>query len=156
MPRKAPVITIEEFKEKFYTSVAKIEDKGTYEYSSFTPTPTIDKDLSKIEFDWENQADCYWKCRLANRQDQNSSGWEVLDNRLLVYWMWAGGDWESPVSFIIYWDGKKFRAYIPEEGNTFNKQKRSAWGNNDEDEEKAPEADFELMKKDIIKRIQIS
>lgn len=48
----------------------------------------------------------------------------------------AGGDWEEPVFFIIYfdWDGKS-RLYIPENGNVFCKEHRCAYGSCDSDKE---------------------
>lgn len=44
----------------------------------------------------------------------------------------AGGDWESPVFFIVYLDGKKLRAYVPKEGNPWNTTTKSAYGNDEE------------------------
>ena len=45
-----------------------------------------------------------------------------------------GGDWEIPVLFFIYWDGKKFRGYIPTKGNTFNRKEKRSLGNRGDDE----------------------
>lgn len=36
----------------------------------------------------------------------------------------AGGDWEEPFMFIVYWDGTQFRAYIPWKGNCFRADKK--------------------------------
>jgi len=41
---------------------------------------------------------------------------------------YAGGDWECPVCFIIYFDGSKVRAYIPLKGNAINKLENTAFG----------------------------
>ncbi|HEY4514599.1 MAG TPA: hypothetical protein VJJ22_00345 [Candidatus Paceibacterota bacterium] len=49
---------------------------------------------------------------------------------------YAHGDWEYPVFFIIYLDadGKTLRSYLPKKGNVFNPKKKSAFGNNEEDD----------------------
>lgn len=44
----------------------------------------------------------------------------------------VNGDWENPVAVFVYWDGKKYRGYIPTHGNAINTINRSAFGN-DED-----------------------
>lgn len=49
----------------------------------------------------------------------------------------AGGDWESPVCFFVYFDGNKFRGYIPLKGNAINRNNNTAFqGNGDEEEAK--------------------
>lgn len=45
---------------------------------------------------------------------------------------YAGGDWENPILFYLYFDGSSFRAYIPTYGNSFNRSTMTALGNNDE------------------------
>ena len=42
------------------------------------------------------------------------------------------GDWEEPVAIFVYWDGKKYRGYVPTRGNAINTINKSAFGN-DED-----------------------
>lgn len=67
----------------------------------------------------------------------------------------CGGDWEIPVFGIIYFDGKNFMCYVPEDGNCFNKKRMEAWGNNDGDKEIMDKIDVEtaydldLMNNDI-------
>ena len=46
-----------------------------------------------------------------------------------------GGDWEYPLCVFAYWDGKHVRAYIPEKGNTYRRDLKKAFGNEDDDEE---------------------
>jgi hypothetical protein len=46
-----------------------------------------------------------------------------------------GGDWEEPILFMVYWDGKTFRGYIPERGNQYNRDTKGALGNNEEADE---------------------
>lgn len=47
-----------------------------------------------------------------------------------------GGDWESPIFFVIYWDGKELRGYIPTKGNSFDRFRKIALGNDDEEDAK--------------------
>lgn len=42
----------------------------------------------------------------------------------------AGGDWESPVCFFIYYDGEKLRGYVPLKGNALCRDTKMAFGNN--------------------------
>lgn len=44
----------------------------------------------------------------------------------------AGGDWECPVCFIVYFDGSKIRAYIPLKGNAINRNTHAAFGGDTE------------------------
>lgn len=66
----------------------------------------------------------------------------------------GGGDWEEPVAFIIYWDGKNFRGYVPTEGNCFDLASKAAIGT-------APEGavgrefDVAAMKADVAERISV-
>jgi len=83
--------------------------------------PQVKKDLAKVEFDFENE-DCNNGCN-------HIKYFQVAPNGLPYWGMDAGGDWEVPVFFIIYWDGKKLRGYIPTEGNTWNTDTKSAYGN---------------------------
>jgi hypothetical protein len=112
------------------------------------------QDLAKVEFDFENRS-CsdnfgkYTKSLIGIHQTK--SGITFLGCN-------AGGDWEQPVFFLIYWDGKEFRGYVPKEGNVYDKKKKIAFGNEDEDEE-----DFDAWKnfneseilKDIEQRFEI-
>lgn len=44
----------------------------------------------------------------------------------------VNGDWEEPVAVFVYWDGKKYRGYVPTRGNAINTINKAAFGN-DED-----------------------
>lgn len=70
----------------------------------------------------------------------------------------AGGDWELPVFFIVYYDDKeKLRAYVPKEGNVYNKENMIAYGNDmggDEvNEHMSDKFDWGLIKKEIEAKI---
>lgn len=41
-----------------------------------------------------------------------------------------GGDWEMPIYFAIYHDGKELRGYVPSNGNYWNDTTKMAYGNN--------------------------
>lgn len=110
---------------------------------------TIAKDLSKIEFTPEN-----WEIK----------GFQNLPNDLLVLCVEAGGDWECPLLFIIYFDGNTLRGYIPSEGNPYNHTTKMAYGNDEEADEKdgykyddydAHRVDYPKALEDCAKRIKV-
>lgn len=124
---------------------------------SFDPnnlSKQIEKDLSKVEFDFENY-------EIGNAEFHSTGlcnypcGYEVLSNGLPVLFVNAGGDWECPICFCIYYDGEKLRAYIPTDGNLFNKKLKSAYGNNDDfdDIDEEENGDPEKIRNDIMDRI---
>lgn len=156
MPRYFAPITIEELKDR----VKKCFSELVY------PNRIVDKlykDL-KVNFDTEN----------FGMDDDVITGYHTLPSGLTFLGLWAGGDWELPVTFIVYWDGKKLRGYVPDEGNLWNKKTKEAYGNDweadlkdakrrwpdcvfseDEDDDVYcfPNQDDGLMLNDIQKRI---
>ena len=131
------------------------------------------KDISKVEFDFEN---CF-----CTKEDWNSDliGFVKIGN-LATWCCAAGGDWEQPVTFIIYWNGSNLRGYIPKDGNVWNHKHNIAFGNQNNDDieflesldptlvkvysdgNKYPVQDLyerlineEKIKDDIIKRISV-
>lgn len=132
--------------------------------------PKLAQDLKKVEFDWENYE------YLA--KDEFSIWVGMLGPRTLGRFSYigvmAGGDWEHPLYLIIYLDqdGKTLRAYIPTDGNTWNRTTKTAIGNDEDADDKylkkhfgnpadpsyqPDEADFDKVKieQDILKRIQV-
>lgn len=75
-------------------------------------------DLGKVEFDFEN-------CGASPAKIQTYDGTSFIK-------CYAGGDWECPVTFFVYWDGSRFRAYVPVYGNAINRDINRAFGNDDE------------------------
>jgi len=63
-------------------------------------------------------------------------GLNTLPSGLTFLGVYGGGDWECPVHFIIYWDGKKLRCYIPTEGNFWNTTTKTAYGNDEDADSK--------------------
>lgn len=131
----------------------------------------IKKDLSKCEFDFENVSiKGFGYCK-------SIVGFNTLPNGMTYLGIFAGGDWERPVYFIIYYSGKELRAYIPTEGNTWNTDTKKAYGNGeiisdehgkilkDEDDNNSNKRfgvdheytrpDAKIIKKDIIGRIKL-
>lgn len=93
-------------------------------------TQDVKKDLSKVEFSFENivtkSDDLYGK---HNKQTA-LVGYHTLSNGITFLGVQAGSDFEHPIFFIIYWNGKRLRAYIPKRGNVWNTSEKSAYGNN--------------------------
>ena len=147
--RTAPKISIDEFFEHVKTYyLAGLDPKSEYDMEkkkSFDDNPdkkadkgdlmyvirhnswkdknsNIFKDLNKIKHDWEN-------CDYIGDVRITKSGVPYILGDF-------GGDWEEPILFMIYWDGKEFRGYIPKHGNCYNRDLNQAFGNNDEADEK--------------------
>jgi hypothetical protein len=90
-------------------------------------TPTVEKDLAKVEFDTENV-----EYEDGEGYSEGETGFRVLPNGLAVLGVTAGGDWQQPLYFVVYWDGLRLRGYIPTDGNPWNTKTKKAYGN-DED-----------------------
>ena len=147
MPRLAPIITLDELKEKLKPIL------GNEEFPYEMPEK-LTKDISKVEFDFENYE------YEGNGFMNYPCGFRVLPNGLPVLFVNAGGDWEVPICFIIYWDGKSVRGYIPTKGNLFNQKEMCAYGSelnpdDDFDYEKLKSNEGEIIE-DIMNRIQIT
>lgn len=117
-------------------------------------SPQLKKDLSKVEFDWENYnsgtdlIDASW---YHNQKDIFGYSKDIMGphNQMGsqgVSWIGcaAGGDWEQPVFFMLYMDQGQVRAWIPKDGNCWNHTTKQAFGN-DED------ADIADIKKQLQK-----
>lgn len=112
-------------------------------------------DLCKIDFSLENMtldpSEPYGDFTADMARDW--LGAQAIDNLSFIGCM-GGGDWEDPVAFIIYWDGKAFRGYVPTEGNSFDLASKAAIGS-------APEGatgrafDIAAMKADVAARISV-
>lgn len=76
--------------------------------------PRLARDLEKIQFSTENFD---YKTGFLGHQ---LVGYHHIGDVLSFVGCDAGGDWEHPLFFIIYMDGKQLRGYIPTCGNTFN------------------------------------
>ena len=81
----------------------------------------VSQDISKIDFNLEN-----FGCDREDNFCQVELGFITLYNGFTFLGCNGGGDWEVPVYFIIYHDGKKLRGYIPSKGNSYNKRTKQA------------------------------
>lgn len=103
----------------------KLEKIGIPQNGFYGLPDSIKKDLSKVIFDFENtecsQGGGYCGCN-------DMVGFHTLPNGLAYLGVTAGGDWECPIYFILYYSGKEIRGYIPEDGNIYNKETKTAYG----------------------------
>lgn len=148
MSRYAKIIPMDEFKKK----IQRILESDEFPYDLSTK---IETDLKKVNFDREN-----YEFETGEGYDNYPCGFETLENGLPVLFMNAGGDWEHPICFCLYWDGKSLRGYIPEDGNVYNKQQKCAYGSEDMDDESVdydnlPNGDADAIRKDVMTRILI-
>ena len=117
MPRYFAPITTEELAKK-------IDAVGGGSNYNFV------RDDLKVNFDFENVS--------ISTSDFGQGldgllGYNTLDNGMTFLGVYAGGDWEIPVFFVVYWDGKKLRAYVPTKGNPWNTDTKQAYGNAEPD-----------------------
>ena len=114
----------------------------------------LGKDLSKVNFDWENWTSFNSREPFANYP---FVGYKELAPGFHTFFMQAGGDWEFPVCFILYWGEGVLRGYIPTAGNAWNITEKCAYGSEDDDDifmKGAEEVvNGDLMIADILQRI---
>jgi hypothetical protein len=143
MARYFSPISIDDFKQQILLSLKKNEDflyltksnpinswedlcerDVKHKYLRIFPTLTkiVSKDI-KVEFDTEN-------IEMSLSQYSNILGFHTLSQGFTFMGIYAGGDWEIPVFFILYWDGKNVRGYVPKNGNAWNTKTNQAYGNN--------------------------
>jgi hypothetical protein len=134
--RKAPQISQEELKDKIMAYVKKNWYAYGFDDNDLTELNDIDheivellayksninNDLGKVRFDTEN---CGF---VEGHHDNVLLGFQTLENGFTFLGCYAGGDWENSVFFIIYWDGKSLRGYVPENGNIYNQLTDTAYG----------------------------
>jgi hypothetical protein len=116
----------------------------------------IQRDLNKVQFDWEN----YTRFDTIKGFSTYPVGYREVAPGFHIFFVNAGGDWEWPVCFIFYWGyEKRIRAYIPEDGNAYNKKEKTAYGSdsNEEsgDENHDSEISEEKMTAEIINHIKL-
>ena len=106
-------------------------DNSSEWYGSFQNlTPRINQDFdSKVDFDTENEE---WT---PNSGYSGATGFRTLANGLVALFINGGGDWESPLEYIIYFDGTELRGYVPTAGNPWNTKNNKAYGNADNEQD---------------------
>lgn len=89
---------------------------------------SLEKDLMKVAFDIENLECVVSQYAEDGGNEKDFLGYHVLENGFEFIGFLACGDWEEPVYFIVYHDGKKLRGYIPVCGNTYDTDFGCAFG----------------------------
>lgn len=121
----------------------------------------LKQDLSKVEFDWENYdsgtdlVDIAWYGEKDNIFGYSKSimGPHNQLGSAGVSWIGcaAGGDWEIPVFFMLYMDQGEVRAWIPKEGNCWNRTTKQAFGNDEDADDKDSWKQLEKLDPDDAK-----
>ncbi len=139
-------------KEHFLSKVQKL--MGNEEFP-FEQNDRLFKDLKKVQFDYENCTD--FNCR--TNYATYPVGYREIAPGFHAFFVNAGGDWEHPICYIYYWGQKMLRAYIPENGNAWNKKEKCAYGSdsdeNSGDADHESEISEELMVAEILEHIKL-
>jgi len=102
------------------------EDDDDFEIalSEAVYAPQVSKDLSKIKSEYEN-----FSCEPGEFDTPGfTPGWDTIHGSA-VLWIALGGDAEYPFAAVLYIDNKnRLRAYIPKEGNCYDKKHKMAYG----------------------------
>lgn len=169
MPRYAPRMTQDDLRRMIVDMALRndyAEDYGDYDPAAPDITrmvsmlleehlDDVQKDWSKVDFSTENMD--------VTAERMTSGGVPYLQIR-------AGGDWETPLVCIIYFDGKKLRGYVPKDGNSYNHKRKAAFGNDEGDDAACAaqfpkqcnpgdegcdvDPDMDLVWRDVDKRIE--
>lgn len=116
---------------------------------------TIFKDLSKVNFDYENCG-----CEPGSDRYPDPCGFWTTSEGVPTLGCHAGGDWEDPVYFVLYPESAtRLRAYIPKAGNTWNLKNKTAWGSGEDDDDEDPDSnprkvDVGAFRADVDARIK--
>lgn len=135
MPRRAPKMTKEDFRSTVSTYAETHDFETQHDILDYGDVEniivgglmdeafkTVLDDVSKIKFDFENT---------------QVEKIVTFDSGVTVALVMAGGDWEYPLYFAFYYDGKRFRGYLPTAGNVYNHTTKEAYGNGEEEEDDA-------------------
>lgn len=151
MPRYFVPLSREEFETKLVKIIKKYLGKDYDDESNrellkcygdkiLDGDETIYKDLRKVGFDLENfesYIDKHYETEFPPFDiAPKVTGYNIYSNGLTAWGMHAGGDWENPVFFIIYFDGRKLRGYVPKDGNLWNTDTNWAYGNEEDEDAK--------------------
>lgn len=85
----------------------------------------------EIEVDHENLEFETWRGYKDKEKAEGLLDIHTIDG-LTFCGMITGGDWESPLFMIFYWDGEKICTYFPRKGNPFNLDAMTAFGSEGE------------------------
>ena len=111
-------------------------------------TDQLERDLSYVNFDMENYTTYHDEIGF----DNYPIGYDEIEDGFHVYYVQFGGDNDYPICAIFYWGDNELRAYIPSDGNVWDKENRCACEGGLPDDM----CDKEKMKKDILQNIKLS
>ena len=164
MPRYAKATqTIDDLKKKILSLSEEAKGEVDIGYAVYEilsggryRMPKIKEDLSVIEVDGEN-AELIGEFSMPGTEKLDK--FEIL-NGVPVAWCGMGGDWEMPVVVALYIDDEgDVRAYIPFDGNAFNHEAKSAYGNGNEgddfDMKRAYVFDADKIREDVKCQLQV-
>ena len=146
------------------TTYCDDEEHPLWDLFGGSASATIYKDLSKIEVDTEN-VDYIGEYEMPGTESLEP--FEMITdgsgNAFPVAWCACGGDWENPLVFVLYIGQKgELRAYIPKDGNVYNKKTKAAYGNGDDDpcwdddpDNPLLQFDANKLKADVAGRIEV-
>lgn len=124
MPRYAKANTTQEELQEAIMAYKENDKDFDIALRNVVYSNTVRKDLSKIESEYENVScvpDEYCTSGFT-------AGWDTI-NGFAVLWIALGGDAEQPFAAVLYLDDKnKIRAYIPKDGNCYDKKHKMAYG----------------------------
>lgn len=133
MPRTAPVMSSTDLR----AVLSRLAKERDFE-EDYGPIDPLHPDLDRVLFelldtdagkavvdDWA-KVDVSWENLDVEAERTTAQGIPYLE-------CFIGGDWETPLLAIVYFDGKKLRGYIPKDGNSYNHKAKAAFGNNDTD-----------------------
>lgn len=134
--RKAVRISEHELVKKLYDVHLKTKyidvgddfDAESINFDCVVNLPNVKKDLEKVNFDFENSYCTKLDTPVIDESVPNLLGINTIKDGIPFLGCMAGGDWEYPLFFIIYWDGEDFRGYIPSYGNVINLDFKCAFG----------------------------
>ena len=147
--RHAVKITEDEFKQEMIHAyhMYAMEQESKYKYDlQLTPSPDNfvyklcykNRDNEKSKYASALYDDIWGGKYKFDSENVDAYGGIKMSKKGFPYIQCAaGGDWESPVCFFVYFDGNKFRGYVPLKGNAINRNNNTAFqGSGDEEEAK--------------------
>lgn len=122
------VITPEQLQKKIISLAGKFEERDQQTFTDVGEikflhllSPRIRKDLAKVHFRGEKvSASEAFRVPNGVEPDKSLLGFHTLKNGLSYLGVNIASVSEVPIFFIIYWDGRALRAYIPLQGNPWN------------------------------------
>jgi len=106
-----------------YKQIQKLAERIKNDPSTVFEISQVVKDIEKVEF-------CHMNVNFIKQVPDVM----VSEHGLPYIALSAGSDWQPAILFFVYWDGKKYRAYVPIHGNAINTVNMSAFGEDESDD----------------------